>query len=181
MAKKKKTPSPITVDNALNARQNAFVFWYLTPGDTFYNATQSARAAGYKGNDNVLARAGFENLRKPKIASSIRARQRELFATADVSIDKVLQDIEMARQLAIREKNYPAAIRASELHGKYLKMFADKIEHLHTMDDVSTDDLVELAQSLAGKINGIGHFISTGGDAAGKGINADSAGDKKKD
>ena len=163
MASKKTTKAPrsrksarntITLDESLTPLQNAFVFWYTTPGPTFYNATQAAKTAGYKGKDNVLAVTGYDNLRKPKIASAVRARQRELFSAAEVSVDKVLMDIEMVRQMAVRDGNHLAALRASDLHGKYLKMFADKIEHLHTMDDVSTDTLVDLARSLAGKIEG---------------------------
>lgn len=149
------------------------------PGDTFYNATKAAQNAGYKGKDNVLSVTGYHNLRKPKIAAAIRARQKEMFSASDVSVDKVLMDIEIVRQMAIRDGNHQAALKASELHGKYLKMFAEKIEHLHTMDDVSTDALVDLAQSLAGKIDGFGFALDTGGHGAGKGADVSVAGNKK--
>lgn len=39
------------------------------------NATDAARRAGYKGNDNTLAQVGDENLRKPKIAAAIKNRE----------------------------------------------------------------------------------------------------------
>ena len=174
----KSAQTAITLDANLNARQNAFVFWYTTPGNTFYNATQAAKTAGYKGSDSTLARVGYENLRKHKISAAIRARQRELFGAADVSVDKVLMDIEMVRQMAVRDGNYLAALKASELHGKHLKMFADKIEHLHTIDDVSTDALVELAQSLMGKIDGFSNALSPRRDGPSQSADAGSARDK---
>lgn len=175
---RKSAQNAITLDADLTPRQNAFVFWYTTAGDTFYNATQAAKTAGYKGKDNVLAVTGWDNLRKPKIARAIRARQRELFSAADVSVDKVLMDIELVRQMAVRDGNHLAALKASELHGKHLKMFADKIEHLHTIDDVSTDALVELAQSLMGKIDGFSNALSPRRDGPSQSVDAGAARDK---
>lgn len=172
----KKRDTGITLDAGLNARQNAFVFWYTTPGDTFYNATRAAERAGYTCRGNALARVGSDNIRKPRVSAAIRARQREIFSAADISVDKVLADIEMVRQLAIRDGNHLAALRASELHGKHLKMFADKIEHLHTVDNVSTDALVELAKTLAGKVDGFNHALNAGGNATGQGADVGATG-----
>ena len=39
--------------------------------------------------------------------------------------------------------HYSAAVRCLELQGKYLKMFSDKIEHVQTIEEFSTDELVE--------------------------------------
>jgi len=39
------------------------------------NATDAARQAGYNGNNNTLGQVGDENLKKPKIAAAIKARE----------------------------------------------------------------------------------------------------------
>lgn len=54
----------------LTGKQHGFVVAYLTNG---FNGTEVARTAGYKGNDNTLAVAACENLRKPKIQKRITA------------------------------------------------------------------------------------------------------------
>ena len=41
------------------------------------NATEAARKAGYKGNNNTLASIGDENLRKPAILEAIEKRNKK--------------------------------------------------------------------------------------------------------
>lgn len=53
----------------LTDKQRAFVYAYIQ----CLNATESARLAGYKGDDNTLAVVGWENLRKPNIRAEIDA------------------------------------------------------------------------------------------------------------
>jgi phage terminase small subunit len=61
-------------------KQDAFVDHYFTNGG---NGTAAARDAGYKGTDHTLAQVAYENLRKPEIASRVRARLDGMAATAD--------------------------------------------------------------------------------------------------
>lgn len=138
----------------LTPKQALFVRHYTTPGDTLFNGTESARQAGYKGSRNIQARQAYENLRKPKIHAAVRRILKEQFGAADLSIERVLNDIEFTRQLALRDGKYNAALKASELHGKYLRMWLDRVEHIHTIEDVTTDELVALAQRLARRIDG---------------------------
>lgn len=42
------------------------------------NATEAARKAGYKGNDNTIASVGDENLRKPAISEAIEKRNKNV-------------------------------------------------------------------------------------------------------
>lgn len=51
----------------LTNKQELFVMWYCQT----LNATESARRAGYKGNDRTLAAVGYENLGKPHIRKYI--------------------------------------------------------------------------------------------------------------
>ena len=115
------------------------------------NATEAARRAGYRGNDNTLASTGAENLTKPAIADAIKDIVVEATKAANVTIEKVLRDLEEARQAAFAEGQYAVAVRSSELQGKYLKMFTERIEHSRTIDDVSDEELTALIRELSEK------------------------------
>lgn len=64
----------------LTGKQQIFVDSYLSNG---FNATEAARQAGYKGNDNALAVQGYENLRNPKIATIVQERLNESAMSAN--------------------------------------------------------------------------------------------------
>lgn len=70
--------------NVLTGKQRVFINAYLTNG---FNATEAARIAGYKGNNVTLAAVGYENLRKPQIASEIAQRINEHCASANEVLD----------------------------------------------------------------------------------------------
>jgi hypothetical protein len=139
----------------LTGKQAAFVRWYTTPGETLFNGTKSAEKAGYRGDENAFAVQAYENLRKPHIAKAVQAELRRQYSGADLTIERVLRDVELVRQLAIRDGRYQAALRASDLHGKYLKMWTQKIEHLHTIEDASTEELLALLSRLVKNIDGL--------------------------
>jgi hypothetical protein len=164
MAKK---PEVSKLDALRSQKQKLFVIWFTTPGDTFFNGTQSCKKAGYKGNDNTLSSQANENLRKPEIMAAVREQTRKLYSAADITADRVLSDIEMVRIMAVKEGKYHTALRASELHGKYLKLFADRVEHVHSIEDVTTQDLIEMAQQLAEKVDGLSIHSDNRGDGAG--------------
>lgn len=67
--------------DGLTARQRMFVELYL--GECRFNATEAARAAGYKGNSITLSAVGYENLRKPQIAEAINRRIDEAAMSAN--------------------------------------------------------------------------------------------------
>lgn len=161
-AKVDKSSAPVT--RPLTGKQEAFVRWYTTTGETLFNATRSAEKAGYKGSEGTLAQVGYENLRKPEIAKAIQAQLRRQYSAADLTIERVLRDIEMVRQLAIAEGRFQAALRASDMHGKYLKMWTQKIEHLHTIEDATTEELLVLFRQIAGNIDGFDLSELIGGD-----------------
>lgn len=60
--------------SGLTTKQRLFIESYLSNG---FNATEAARAAGYKGTENTLSSVGYENLRKPEIATAVSARINE--------------------------------------------------------------------------------------------------------
>lgn len=59
---------------ALTNKQKSFCEYYIQS----WNATDAARKAGYKGNNNTLGVIGYENLRKPNIEAHIKERIDQL-------------------------------------------------------------------------------------------------------
>lgn len=102
----------------LTTKQRLFVEAYLTTG----NATESARRAGYKGNDVTLGAVGAENLKKPQIASRLKERVEEAIITAD----EVLRDVKAIAKTAERDSD---RLKGYEMLGKHLKLWTDKHEH----------------------------------------------------
>ncbi len=125
------------MSDKLTTKQRLFVEAYLLTS----NATESARRAGYKGNDNTLGVVGNENLSKPKIAEMVGKRVEAAAMTAD-EVLRELADIAksdwrdhveiqygkdgemLAAKLKLGDK-----IKALELIGKHHKIFTDKTEH----------------------------------------------------
>lgn len=75
--------------DGLTTKQRMFVEAYLSNG---FNATEAARMAGYQGNDVTLAAVGYENLRKPQIATVVSARINEAAMSANEVMSR-LSDI----------------------------------------------------------------------------------------
>lgn len=69
----------------LTTKQRAFIDQYLLT----LNGTESARLAGYQGDDNTLAVVAYENLRKPKIAAEIESRMGKLTISANETLARV--------------------------------------------------------------------------------------------
>jgi hypothetical protein len=78
MASRKSKPA--AKKSGLTAKEESLYANYMANG---FNGVQAARAAGYKGNDNVLAVTAHRVLRKAKVASRVRARLDGLHANAD--------------------------------------------------------------------------------------------------
>ncbi len=112
----------------MNPRQIRFVEEYLID----LNATQAAIRAGY--SEKTACATGNENLRKPQIQSAVQIAQAERSKRTQITVDKVLDDIELIKLNAMQQEedgkmiNHAGALKACELQGKHLKMFVDKIE-----------------------------------------------------
>ena len=157
------------------ALQDRFIHFYTSPGDGFFNGTESASLAGYAGSRINLANVARANLKRPYILSRIDRIIKTKYSSKGLTLDKVLDDLEMTRVLAIADKQYSVAAKCSEMHGKYLAMWTDKIERIHTVETVSVPDLVEIAMRLSGKIDGINIVGGSGADGAGKSGESTSA------
>jgi phage terminase small subunit len=156
--------------------QKRFVLAYCS--DAFlFNATAAAKKAGYGANSpHAFEQIGYQNLRNPKIHAAITKVFNEVYATANLSIEKVLLDIEMTRVQSMRRGLYSVAAKCSELHGKYLKMFVDRVEHVRTVDDATEEELAQLLKNLVGKLDGDGADFLSGIGRIGGGEPAESGG-----
>lgn len=80
----------------LTIKQQLFCKYYLET----LNATEAARRAGYKGNENTLANVGSDNIRKPKIRAYIDEQLAALTMSADevlFSLDKIARGADITQ------------------------------------------------------------------------------------
>jgi hypothetical protein len=111
----------------LTPKEEAFVRAYADPESATYGkATKSAEVAKYQEPHN----AAWKLRRRPRII----ARIAEYEKLTRACVGKVLTDLEHERQLALTQGDIGAAIRASELEGKHLAMFTDRL----AVDDSAT-------------------------------------------
>jgi len=116
------------------------------------NGTLSAKLAGYKGNDNVLAGIAHANIRNPKIKAYLSDRYKEFAMSSDevlmrlaniarasltdycdengtIDWKKVAKDGYALKAIKKGGKlEFESKLRALELIGKAQAMFSDKLE-----------------------------------------------------
>lgn len=149
-------------DSKVNAKQETFCQEYLKD----LNATQACIRAGYSAkNADVI---GPELLGKSWVKARIQELMDKRANRTELTADKVLRDIEELRLKCNQgvpvldregkptgEWKFEAhvALKASELQGKHLKLFTDKIEHSGkvTLDSVSDEDLDKKIAELTDK------------------------------
>ncbi|MGI9251139.1 MAG: terminase small subunit [Pseudohongiellaceae bacterium] len=176
MAKKAPKPRRPAKTPTLTLKMKAFCFWMVS-AECYGNGTESARRAKYAGSDVVLAGIAYENLRKPQIQAEINRLEAEAFRGADITIEKVLRDCEAQRRMALSLGQLAPAVKCSELQGKYLKMWVEKIEHVQTLEDIELDQLVHMAQELA-EVAGIDIGRLFSGNGSVDGLGSDNSGSK---
>ncbi len=125
---------------------------YFAAGDTQGRARDSAVKAGYQGGPKVASARATEMLAMPKIQEQIRKLQIKVNRKQGVTVDSILNDLKRLQQKAEDEGNYPSALKATELLGKHLAMFTDRIEHVRSIEEVSTEELLGLVSELRAKL-----------------------------
>ncbi len=123
----------------LTTKQRKFVEWYVHP-EVAGNATEAAVKAGYGGTRRTLSRTGAALLKKAHIAEAIEAKAREITAASDISIESVLRGVKRVLDMATEKEQLPSALKALEMQGKYLAMWTERIEHVRSLEDVSTEE-----------------------------------------
>ena len=125
---------------SLTAKRQLFVNEYVID----WNATQAAIRAGY--SPKTAQEQSSRLLSNPEVKVAIDVVRQGAVERCEVTVDKVLADLEETRKKALHAGQYSSAVRASELQGKYLKMFFDG----HTVEpsgiEKMTDD--ELRQRM---------------------------------
>ena len=105
----------------LSHKQERFCVEYVTD----YNATKAAIRSGY--SKATAGQIGFENLKKPEIASRIEELQADLKAQCMVQEHVVLQKL----MAIVDDPEAPGSTHVSALSllGKHIGMWTEKVEH----------------------------------------------------
>jgi hypothetical protein len=124
----------------LSRKQLRFVEQYAALG----NASEAARRAGYK-LGNSIGQQGYENLKKPEIASAIRRELTKIdIHVTPVRVQRRLHDISHAAQEA---GQFGPAVRAEELLGKSIGMWIDRsLQLTGQLNDSHVQALLEIAR-----------------------------------
>jgi hypothetical protein len=108
-----------------NIRHERFVRHYLKTGV----AAQAYLAAGYKPtNRNSLDASACQLLRSPKVQSRIGEFRRQMTYKTRVTLEKLLDQAEEARALAMASEQPAAAIQATTLQAKLVGLLVDRKE-----------------------------------------------------
>lgn len=126
---------------ALKARQRAFADEYLVD----LNATLAARRAGY--GAKYARQQGTVLMKNPEVKALITAGLKERATRNALTGDEVIGNIRRLGSEAELMGNIPAALKAQELLGKYLKLFTEQVE-LH--GKITIADLVAAASKPKG-------------------------------
>lgn len=147
----------------LSDKQELFCQEYLKD----LNATQAARRAKY--SDRTAHKAGAKLMSKAHVVERIQSLMNKRSAKLEITADKVLKDIEDVRVRCMQGEpvldreghetgewkfEAHAALKASELQGKHIKMFSEKVDHSVTVsfEHLSDPELDALIDSLLKKI-----------------------------
>jgi len=121
MANKKNEPVHCSMAK-LTPKQNRFVAEYLVD----LSATAAAKRSGY--SPKTAYKIGSENLRKPQIAKRIEDQMNQRAERTEITADWVLNEIRQSLHRSKEKQDENNVLRASELLGKHLKLFTDKVE-----------------------------------------------------
>lgn len=106
-------------------KQESFCVHYTTIGsETFCHGTKSAIAAGY--SEKSAYSQASTLLKNPKIQQRIKELHTENMSRNNITVDKVLADLEHDKIMARQAGQYSVAKECSVAQGKYLAMFTDK-------------------------------------------------------
>ena len=146
---------------ALTPKQARFVTEYLKDA----NAKQAAIRAGYAvGSAEVQ---GCRLLRNAQVSAAVAKAQQKVAKRAEVTAESLLEELEEARQLAIREKQTSAAVAASM--GK-AKIGGHIVERHRHSGSIGTYDLSKLSDDELSRLEQIlGPLAHAGGDPGGEG------------
>jgi len=128
----------------LTPKQDSFCVHYTTIGaETFGNGTKSAIAAGYSEKGAYVR--GSELLRNRKVLDRISELHTENMSRNNITVDKVLADLEHDKLMARKHNQYAVAKECSIAQGKYLAMFTDNINQADMLKQQEIDENIKEA------------------------------------
>ena len=129
--------------SAVTPRSRDFVDEYLVD----LNATQAAIRAGY--SEKTAYSIGQRLLKNVEVQKMIANRMEERSKRTEITQDRVLTDIELIKQDAMRKAydkngneamiNHTSALKACELQGRHLQMWNDKMAI--TIESITDEEL----------------------------------------
>jgi len=121
----------------LTAKQRRFVDEYLID----LNATRAALRAGY--SRRSAGQQASRLLRQPRIAEAVRDGQDRLAKRARLSAREVLGRLAELRDAAAAKGQYAVALRAEELRGRHIGMFAgEKQVRIPRLEDMTEEEIL---------------------------------------
>lgn len=152
-ARGKQPKKPSRVQPKPNDRQRRWCEEYLVDS----NGAAACIRAGYSPNGADVRAVRLKAT--PHVMEYLQKLMEERSKRTEITVDKVLGDLESARTKAMDKGDYRSAIKASHLQGKHIGMFTDKVEHSgtieHTIKGMSDADLDARIRQLLPKA-GIG-------------------------
>ena len=137
----------------MTPKQAAFVDEYLID----LNSTQAAIRAGYSAK--TAEWIGPQLLGKAHVSAAIAKRMEDRSKRTEITQDRVLTDIELIKQDAMRKAydkngneamiNHTSALKACELQGRHLQMWNDKVAL--TIETTTDEELHARIADLARK------------------------------
>ena len=124
----------------LTPKQNRFCKEYVTD----HNGKQAAIRAKYSAK--TAESQASRLLSNAKVQVEVARLEKKVAAKLEITAEKVLRDLETDKLLAREAGQHSASIRATELQGKHLKMFVDRVEarvtkgHEEALDDLDDED-----------------------------------------
>ncbi len=105
-------------------------------------AVSAAEAAGY--SKKSCEQQGSMLLKLPEVTAYIQKRMDERSERTNITADDVLRSIKDIRDTCREQEKFPEALKANEMLGKHLRLFAEVHEHK------GSDDLADkIAQAFA--------------------------------
>ena len=133
-----------TESTNLTQRQQSFVDAYLIT----LNATESARQAGYSGDDNTLAVAGSKLVRNGKVAAAIGKAMAKRSERTEITQDWVLEKLKENAERALQ------AVAVLDKEGEFAMYFLEGVQAKRPIHTV-----VNPTGRLAKHISKIAHHL----------------------